>query len=38
MKVILIGGQLISANLQNFRYKPLSGSALDLDDEVSEFG
>jgi len=38
MKVILIDGQVISANLQNFRYKPLSGSAFDLDYEVSELG
>lgn len=38
MKVILIGGQVVSANLQNLRYKPVSGSALDLHDDIQRVG
>src|SRR5882762_27733 len=34
MKLILIGGKVISPNLQNFRYKPLSWPAFDLHDYV----
>lgn len=38
MKVILIGGHVVSANLQNLRYKPPSGPALDLNDDIQRVG